>query len=164
MGLCGLADLRKDQLFLEGLEGVLDSWHVNLPRLRRGIDSQKRADEMMAALEDSVPGNVHVRYLSICLGPPGAHGVAVWHDLDPAARAFRRLQVLGTVTWGLALRHVRLESPQGTAPVACHEGCSAILDTGTSLLAAPTQHVTGMLEALKSLNSDCAAAISPAVL
>ena len=150
-----LADLRKDQLFLEGLEGLLDSWHVKWPRLRSGIDSQKRADEMMASLEDSVPGNVRVRFLSICLGPPGADGLAVWHDLEPFQRAFRRLQVVGQVTWGLPLRHVRLESSKGSRHVACTETCSAILDTGTSLLAAPTEHVSGMLEALRSLKADC---------
>ena len=54
-----------------------------------------------------VPENLHLQFLSICLGAaPGSSGVAVWHDLDPSKRpeVFKRLAVVGQMTWGLSLR------------------------------------------------------------
>ena len=41
------------------------------------------------------------------------------------------------ITWGLSLKNVHLVSKGQRIPIACADGCGAVLDTGTSLITAP---------------------------
>mmetsp|Transcript_62131 Transcript_62131/g.148073 ORF Transcript_62131/g.148073 Transcript_62131/m.148073 type:complete len:469 (+) Transcript_62131:161-1567(+) len=146
---------------LEKLKREAEAWGVVVPaRLRSRMEDSEQANLIMEDLEDSVPGNLQVRFWSVCLGKaPSSPGHAVWNDLDPAERAalgFRRLAVAGSLTWGFQLRHVALKTHDGRRlPVACEEGCSAILDTGTSLLAAPSGAVAKVGQLLAELKANC---------
>jgi len=152
---------RMDREQLQGLEDKLKGWGVIVPaRLQARIDSKKKADTVLENLDDSVPGNLHLRYLSVCFGrAKGSKGYMIWNDAEPASRAepFRRLSVVGSVTWGLALKSVELVSNDGQHHVvACEHGCGAILDTGTSLISGPTSAVTAIGKLLETLGANCA--------
>eukprot|EP00440_Ansanella_granifera_P011526 gb/GFBE01012512.1/.p1 GENE.gb/GFBE01012512.1/~~gb/GFBE01012512.1/.p1 ORF type:complete len:499 (+),score=95.56 gb/GFBE01012512.1/:1-1497(+) len=128
-------------------------------RLQSRIQDQRKAAKMMESLDDSVPANLGTRYLSICLEQAhGAKGHIFWNDARPDKRpeSFRRLAVTGEVTWGLDLRNVRLVKPDGNSyNVACQTGCSAILDSGTSLISAPSSSIRAMLQVLTDLGASC---------
>ncbi|CAK9114791.1 Pepsin A [Durusdinium trenchii] len=148
-----------DEKQLQGLAGKLKAWNVSIPAsLRSRMQNIKKADRAMENLHDSVPENLQLRFLSMCLGrKQGSLGAAIWHDHDPSSRPepFRRLAVIGKVTWGLSLKNVRLVSKGQRIDIACSKGCGAILDTGTSLLTAPFDAVNRMGNVLKALGANC---------
>ena len=47
------------------------------------------------------------------------------------------------VTWGLSLKNIHLVLNGQRTPIACLDGCGAVLDTGTSLLTAPWERWGG---------------------
>mmetsp|Transcript_29193 Transcript_29193/g.92006 ORF Transcript_29193/g.92006 Transcript_29193/m.92006 type:complete len:266 (+) Transcript_29193:1-798(+) len=103
---------------------------------------------------------------SMCIGRrPGSDGYFVWNDYSAYHQpdAFTRVQVVGRHSWSVQLDNVRIEGmdedgrPNSTSQVSlgCTSGCSAIIDSGTSLLAVPS-HIKNKLEAMMArVNSDC---------
>lgn len=128
-------------------------------KVRKEVSSQEKADQALANLNDSVPGNLKVRFLSVCLErAQGSQGHLVWNDQDPSLRheAFTRLQVIGQFAWSLVLQNVRLVSHDGTVrPIACSSGCAAVLDSGTSLISAPDSVIDDMTRYLVGLHASC---------
>jgi len=108
----------------------------------------------------------NVGSFSVCIGArPAADGVFVWDDPLPTARAelFVRVPITGRHSWTANLTNAYLDYPGGDAPdfkesskqLGCEEGCSALLDSGTSLLAVP-RPVLKLLElAMTLLKDDC---------
>ena len=64
-------------------------------------------------------------FLSLCFDQVGVD------MFDFTWRDFRK------VTWGLSLKNIHLVLNGQRVPIACSDGCGAVLDTGTSLLTAP---------------------------
>lgn len=150
-----------DREQLEKLEEKLQGWGAVLPaRLQNRIEAKMAADTVLENLDDSVPANLQMRYMSVCIGAAeGSKGYMTWNDLAPASRPepFRRLSVVGSVTWGLSLKNIRLVQKDGSShTVGCREGCGAILDTGTSLISGPTAALTAMGGILEAIGADCA--------
>merc|ERR1740121_36024 len=90
---------------------------------------------------------------SVCLGrKPRSNGYVIWSDNAPLVKPeyFQRMRVSGNHTWSVALEAPRFEYDpaakdrgfdrdnkfEGLA-LGCENGCGALLDSGTSLLAIP---------------------------
>jgi len=113
-----------------------------------------------------------VQSFSICFGPArGDPGYLVWNDLQPIdARVFTRIPVMGSIHWSVELTDVRIGpggvlGSRGVIDVGCSSSsagasssrgpCGAVLDTGTSLIAAPKEAIHFVRKALEALNGDC---------
>jgi len=104
--------------------------------------------------------NFEVRMFSICLGHrPGSSGVLVWNDTTALQQPelFRRLPVVGKRTWTVRMAGVHLaeRSPvpaedESVVLPGCPNGCSAIIDSGTSLLVMPTETIDAFTHLLNS--------------
>jgi hypothetical protein len=90
---------------------------------------------------------------SVCLQQQDkSPGWIIWQDLDPRTRpGFTEVEVKGTVHWGVELWNVQI----GDKIVSCQGGCGAVLDSGTSLIAAPRQSLASLKGALDTLHPDC---------
>jgi len=81
--------------------------------------------------------NLSRSQFGMCLGEePGSPGYLTWNDDSTHSRksAFTTLHVQGLGYWMAGLRDVQI----GDGHIHCTEGCGAILDSGTSLIAVPT--------------------------
>jgi len=128
--------------------------------------AQKVKDAIDAAEEMSKKGTMldtfDVKTFSLCMGArPGSDGVITWDDESPFLHPeiFTRLPVLADHTWSVAISNVRMTRP-GPFPeikIDCHQGkqCSALLDSGTSLLAVPKKIIELITQKVATLNSDC---------
>lgn len=97
---------------------------------------------------------------SICLGArPGDDGVIVWNDTRAHALpgSFARVPVLPTHTWSVNMTRPALAFGKDGSFVelGCSSGCDALLDTGTSLLGAPSAAIRQLVEAMEGLDSEC---------
>lgn len=149
---------KNDLEYLQSLDNKLKDWNVTVPAsIKSHMKSKKTADFLLGNLDDNVPENLQLQFLSICLrAASGSKGVAVWHDADPRHRSpFKRLAVIGKITWGLSLKNVHLVSKGQRIPIACADGCGAVLDTGTSLITAPSDAVKKMGQVLQALGANC---------
>lgn len=107
--------------------------------------------------------NIDVRNMSTCFGKKsGSPGWHVWNDVATKKQSekFQRLKVAGDIYWSVNLTKVTTGlsvSKQDTKrkTIACgKETCSAIIDTGTSLLAAPTDVVEKISTAVEDWASE----------
>jgi len=74
---------------------------------------------------------------SVCLGQaPGSAGWVTWNDniATTMPQAFTKLDIVDTGYWMVRLEDIRM----GNVTIGCTDGCGAILDSGTSLLALPS--------------------------
>lgn len=95
--------------------------------------------------------NVHV--MSVCLQRERlSPGVVVWNDADPRrlpAGLVTEVPIYGETYWSALLGDVRL----GDVPLGCqNEHCVAVLDSGTSLLAAPPTAVQKISEQIQQFS------------
>eukprot|EP00931_Biecheleriopsis_adriatica_P006635 TRINITY_DN10800_c0_g2_i1.p1 TRINITY_DN10800_c0_g2~~TRINITY_DN10800_c0_g2_i1.p1 ORF type:complete len:498 (-),score=93.33 TRINITY_DN10800_c0_g2_i1:63-1556(-) len=128
-------------------------------RLQDRLDLVIPALERLQKLESSVPANLRVRFLSICLErAKGAKGHLYWNDLNPIAKPehFRRLAPVGKLDWSVPLKDVKLTMADGQSwNVACKDACRALLDSGTSLLATHSHPILKIFQVLDALNANC---------
>jgi len=154
---------RRDSLALarrvRGLQRRARSQPGRLPEAARA-----RGKEALA-LPEAPPllESLGVLAFSVCLGrAQGSDGHFVWHDDEPRHQgpgSFATVPVAGEATWGVRLARARLAA-RGSAgaedvPLACAEGCGAIVDSGTSLLVVPTPVAERALAELNKLDADC---------
>jgi len=95
-----------------------------------------------------------VNEFSICLERGnGAPGWLSWGgDVPPAMReSLIKLPVLGEHHWAVHMTGLGF----GGQTVTCADGCGAILDSGTSLIAAPTQALMALSMVLPPIHEDC---------
>jgi hypothetical protein len=108
----------------------------------------------------------NVNMFSICIGAkPGSDGYIIWNDLSAERNPslFTQVPVVGAHTWSIQLNDVRLSGNLNTSepdkvltqPLGCETGCSAILDSGTSLLMVPSSIITKLQDMMRTLDSDC---------
>eukprot|EP00448_Togula_jolla_P028552 CAMPEP_0170618794 /NCGR_PEP_ID=MMETSP0224-20130122/27153_1 /TAXON_ID=285029 /ORGANISM="Togula jolla, Strain CCCM 725" /LENGTH=504 /DNA_ID=CAMNT_0010944801 /DNA_START=66 /DNA_END=1580 /DNA_ORIENTATION=- len=116
----------------------------------------------------SVAASFQLQSFSICLGRSvGSPGVIVWHDLQPEERpvnVFKTVPLKGGLFWSAQLENVALGAlPSGQddskTSLGCSDvACTAVLDSGTSLIVAPQQAVAQVNEALtkwRALSGNC---------
>lgn len=108
--------------------------------------------------EKSLLENVGVTAFSICLErspgtPPG------WMVLGPTAEnaqhdsMFVHVPVVAEVHWGVQMTHLAAGGQESFD--ACHPSCGAIVDSGTSLIAAPTEAMNALAPVFNNIDPDC---------
>lgn len=89
---------------------------------------------------------------SVCLGKAsGSPGVVVYNDDSDESLFNRRIDVDGDVYWSAKLSKIGLGSTQGNSKNGIQlggDGITAILDTGTSLIAAPQEALSKVVDAM----------------
>lgn len=100
-----------------------------------------------------------VPIFSICMGgQPGSDGVVVWNDTlaYEQEESFMHIPVMkGVHTWSANMTNVKLVDAGNKTLLGCENGCNALIDSGTSLLAAPTTAVNKIILAMERLNTNC---------
>jgi len=99
---------------------------------------------------------------SLCLGAEsGSPGYLSWNDEHTglASSVLSEVAVIGQHTWSVELTAPRLEkqnpSIQVTEDVECKNGCTALLDSGTSLLGVPHAVYQALEQEAMKLNPEC---------
>lgn len=104
-----------------------------------------------------------VHEFSVCLEPkPLAPGWLTWGGLgEEEKRSAVELKVIGRHHWAVRMQHilpdVNLSASQRAAAgtLLCAKGCVAVLDSGTSLISAPSHALQGLELLLPPLNRNC---------
>lgn len=105
--------------------------------------------------------NLKVKTFSICMGAqPGSDGYLTWRDEIHVRKPglFMRVPITGDHTWSASLRNVRLTQPGGVnSSLGCdgEEGCTVLIDSGTSLIAAPADVIKQIQDIIDNLDGDC---------
>jgi hypothetical protein len=128
--------------------------------------ARSEAKESMDAAQELLKnapmlGTFGIKDFSVCMGAaPHSDGFFTWSD-DYAVQKpniFTKIPVLGKHTWSVSLKNVKLMRPGGFKQQAlgCEDKeCSALVDTGTSLLAVPYSVVNKITEVVQQAGSDC---------
>jgi len=129
-----------------------------MAKRHRGGDSQMISKPASPEVS-SVCSQFGVQTFSVCIGQQsGSHGFFVWDDAPPPkqGREFTAVEVAGEIHWAGKMTDVQMghvASQKGFT--LCEDGCAAVIDSGTSLIAAPSSVIQEVEEALVSLKEDC---------
>lgn len=133
-------------------------------------EARTSAREMVkGALELSasptVLDNFEVKTFSICMGAhPGSDGYFIWHDTVHTRKPglFMRVPIVGDHSWSATLKNVRLSRLEArggfnSTTLGCdsEEGCTVLIDSGTSLIAAPGTVIKQIQDIIDHLDGDC---------
>ncbi|CAE7465657.1 PGA [Symbiodinium sp. CCMP2592] len=104
--------------------------------------------------------NYHVDEFSICLNKEsGRNGYLTWGpDADAAMEPLdvATARVLGKHHWATNLTHVSFtKDGNSTKSHVCQDGCAAIVDSGTSLIAAPASALMELGRQIGKIEEDC---------
>merc|ERR1719321_1693735 len=97
---------------------------------------------------------------SVCLQrESGADGVLTWGPIaseDTKKQHFRTVPSIGEFHWTARMNEVYFDDPKKNAPI-CPTGqkCAAIIDSGTSLIAAPYEHLVALSSHIPQIAEDC---------
>eukprot|EP00747_Dinoflagellata_sp_TGD_P162649 gnl/TRDRNA2_/TRDRNA2_180479_c0_seq1.p1 gnl/TRDRNA2_/TRDRNA2_180479_c0~~gnl/TRDRNA2_/TRDRNA2_180479_c0_seq1.p1 ORF type:complete len:549 (-),score=110.61 gnl/TRDRNA2_/TRDRNA2_180479_c0_seq1:70-1716(-) len=140
-------------------------------RMPKAFEAEVKKDEEAAEhanAKKSLSQNLGINTFSVCIGKqPKSPGYFIWNDANPENQpfVFTHIPVVGKIHWGVDLRYVRLGHQTWTATphdsqLGCGGsgetgGCGAVVDSGTSLIAAPTEVIRQVEIAMQSLKADC---------
>lgn len=134
-------------------EGVHIPKHLPLA-VTKSIEAAKKVTGYQTLLD-----NLHVEQFSLCFGrDPGADGYIIWDDDSFSRKSFQftRVPIVGRHTWSVSVKNAAVEIRGGPSIAAgCENGCSALLDTGSSLMALPPKVFAALENATKDLRPDC---------
>jgi len=136
---------------LEQIEAQLKASGQPLPAELK--DARGQLDAMLedALSKPAMLDNFGMKTFSQCLGKePGAPGFMVWNDVTRADRpGTKKIHVAGNITWGIQIEEMAFALPGGDSiPFGCKDGCGAVVDTGTSLMAVPTSSYQAAIQVL----------------
>lgn len=98
-----------------------------------------------------------VEQFSICLQKPvGSSGFLTWGSpikSSPEAAGLATVKVVGENHWVGHLHNVTFNNKASKMP--CADGCAAILDSGTSLIAAPSHELMLLSSQIEAIMEDC---------
>lgn len=142
----------------EILEGLERGTHVAPSLITQVSDSVMVASEVSTfpALLD----NMGMKQFSICIGAAaGSPGYVVWNDdiVQREPEKFSTMPVVGHHTWSVQVHNAELSNPHdgGAVELGCADGCSALIDSGTSLLAVPKLVYRQLETVVTKLKPDC---------
>ena len=117
-----------------------------------GVSSTLRAQDSDRAISASFGANT----IGICFGQQdGEPGRVDLGTLPEVERPdFVQLPLRGTSHWAVALDSMAVAGGGG-ALTGCEHGCTAIIDSGTSLLAVPSTMLAQILAQIGSVEPDC---------
>jgi len=95
---------------------------------------------------------------SICLQKPsGSEGYLTWGKTETDVKDFVTARVIGEHHWVTRLQNVTFTQPKShLAQIPCGTtGCAAIIDSGTSLIAAPGVALMQLSEQMEKIKEDC---------
>lgn len=135
------------------------------------LPEKLRKDEIdaMAAVKHSrqltgLLQNVDMHTFSVCIGSKlGSNGFFVWNDADPRLRPniFTKVSDENSMHWVVKMTDVRIGHGMYGDPkvldIGCGGGqeCGVIMDTGTSLIAAPKEAITRVRELVGRIDGNC---------
>lgn len=107
-----------------------------------------------------------IEEFSVCLQrESGAHGYLTWGPVaspETKKASFVTVDSLGSHHWTAAMSGVFFAAasqhtpPKGVKPLcSLDQPCAAIVDSGTSLIAAPTEHLMALSSMLPAIKEDC---------
>jgi len=160
------SDVREEVEYIKRTGGSIS------PRQKKISDNYLKLAEH-AKTARSVAADFGLKSYSICLRrSSGSPGSIIWHDVAPERRPanmFRTIQAKeGDLFWSAKLEHVQLgplpranEDHSQRTQIGCGEGessCTAIVDSGTSLIVAPRDAAWKVEDALRkwrALSGNC---------
>jgi len=95
-----------------------------------------------------------IAQFAVCLEPRrAAPGWLIWGKTSNNANMhmFRSIPVVGQVHWGVEMKKASFKGTDNLCP----RGCGAIVDSGTSLIAAPGLHLQRLAPVLNLIEEDC---------
>jgi len=108
--------------------------------------------------DESLLEAVGVTAFSICL-ERSAGTPAGWLIMGPTAESarydakFRHVPVVGDIHWAVLMTHLGAGGQESHD--ACNPSCAAIVDSGTSLIAAPTSALQALAPILSKIDPEC---------
>lgn len=146
----------------KAVDDVLSYYDQGLAAPAANIATAKRAVEMANDATKSPPPlrSAGCERFSVCMGAkPGADGLLVWDDSAASRQPelFSKVSVLGNHSWSVSLSQAGLGygGTRSGDVLACAEGCQALVDSGTSILSAPSPVVQGLKAAFQNLYPNC---------
>eukprot|EP00747_Dinoflagellata_sp_TGD_P186307 gnl/TRDRNA2_/TRDRNA2_43283_c0_seq1.p1 gnl/TRDRNA2_/TRDRNA2_43283_c0~~gnl/TRDRNA2_/TRDRNA2_43283_c0_seq1.p1 ORF type:complete len:535 (+),score=126.73 gnl/TRDRNA2_/TRDRNA2_43283_c0_seq1:122-1726(+) len=142
---------------LEQLEAMRDKMKkagkeipVNLKKVLEALREKQKAQKHMKGLVQ----NLNMQRFSVCIGDKqGSPGYFTWNEPSPSKhpKVFTPVPIVGKVHWGAKMQSVKIDGLN----LGCGESCGAIIDSGTTLIAAPTMVLEGLRAQLTDPNLDC---------
>jgi hypothetical protein len=119
----------------------------------------KHYEDLLAHAEQttSVIANLELENMSVCLGTKSlSDGYMIWNDHSTKnhPEKFLEMKVVGDIYWSVQMTDVKLGSSSdhtlSETPLGCgaSESCSAVIDTGTTLIVAPADVVESVNKAM----------------
>jgi len=106
--------------------------------------------------------NYNIDEFSICLKKDsGSNGYLTWgpdNDADLKEEEVVTAKVEGKHHWATSMKQVGFgfgKLSENKSDDVCADGCAAIIDSGTSLIAAPTHALAALSEKIGIINEDC---------
>jgi len=95
---------------------------------------------------------------SICLGSkPGSDGVVMWNDVsaNEMPELFAKVPIVGNATWSVNVTEAVMHKYDESVSIECSGSCSALLDSGSSLIGVPRSAKAQIEQAMDDLDEDC---------
>jgi len=102
----------------------------------------------------NLPQRMNINRFGICMGRgSGSSGWFTWNDdsVNNPRVYMKRLKIPWTGYWMVKIQDIRI----GDTVIGCQNGCGAVIDSGTSLLAMPGQSSELLEGAVDGLHEDC---------
>lgn len=146
---------------LAKMEQEVKKLGLAVPSRLQNLEQLGQDDEASDTASPSLCASLGVRSFSICIGAEtGEPGYFIWNDHTPKIlpNVFTHVPVEGSVHWGVNMTNVVIDGnmgPEEAIKIGCADGCGAVVDSGTSLIAAPSSVIQKLDLALRHLKEDC---------